>query len=33
MTCSLMQMAKLNAVDPHAWLANTLARSPDDMIT
>ena len=25
--------AKLNAVDPHAWLADTLARIPDYKIT
>jgi len=31
--CTLIEMAKLNAVDPHAWLADTLARIPDCKIT
>ena len=31
--CTLSETAKLNAVDPHAWLADTLARIPDDKIT
>jgi len=26
---TLVETAKLNAVDPHAWLANTIARIPD----
>ncbi|MBO9454637.1 transposase domain-containing protein [Paracoccus sp. R12_1] len=30
---TLIETAKLNTVDPHAWLANTLARIPDDKIT
>ncbi len=30
---TLIETAKLNAVDPHAWLANTLARLPDYKIT
>jgi transposase len=30
---TLIETAKLNAVDPHAWLADTLARIPDDKIT
>ncbi|MFC0219782.1 transposase domain-containing protein [Pseudochelatococcus lubricantis] len=28
-----METAKLNAVDPHPWLADTLARIPDCKIT
>jgi hypothetical protein len=31
--CTLIETAKLNAVDPHAWLADTIARIPDDKIT
>ena len=31
--CTLIETAKLNAVDPHAWLADTLARIPDYKIT
>lgn len=31
--CTLFESAKLNAVDPHAWLADTLARIPDYKIT
>ena len=27
--CTLIETAKLNGVDPHAWLADTLARIPD----
>ena len=30
---TLIETAKLNAVDPHAWLAHTLARIPDYKIT
>ncbi len=30
---TLIETAKLNGVDPHAWLADTLARIPDCMIT
>ena len=30
---TLIETAKLNAVDPQAWLADTLARIPDDKIT
>lgn len=30
---TLIETAKLNAVDPHAWLADTLARIPDYEIT
>ena len=30
---TLIETAKLNAVDPHAWLAYTLARIPDYKIT
>jgi hypothetical protein len=30
---SLIEKAKLNVVDPHAWLAYTLARIPDCTIT
>ena len=30
---TLIETAKLNAVDPNAWLANTLARIPDYKIT
>lgn len=30
---ALIETAKLNAVDPHAWLADTLARIPDYKIT
>jgi transposase len=28
-TYTLIETAKLNVVDPHAWLADTLARIPD----
>ncbi|MFT3688255.1 MAG: transposase domain-containing protein [Paenirhodobacter sp.] len=28
-----METATLNAVDPHAWLADTIARFPDCKIT
>jgi hypothetical protein len=31
--CTLIETAKLNGVDPHAWLADTLARIPDHKIT
>ena len=31
--CTLIETAKLSAVDPHAWLADTLARIPDCKIT
>jgi hypothetical protein len=30
---TLIETAKLNTVDPHAWLANTLAHIPDYKIT
>jgi hypothetical protein len=30
---TLIETAKLNAVNPHAWLADTLARVPDYKIT
>ena len=30
---TLIETAKLNGVDPHAWLADTLARIPDHKIT
>jgi len=30
---TLIETAKLKTVDPHAWLADTLARSPDYKIT
>ncbi|RWR07715.1 transposase domain-containing protein, partial [Paenirhodobacter populi] len=30
---TLIETAKLNAVDPRAWLADTLARIPDYKIT
>ncbi|XOJ29096.1 transposase domain-containing protein [Paracoccus sp. SJTW-4] len=30
---TLIETAKLNAVDPNAWLADTLARIPDYKIT
>ena len=30
---TLIETAKLNAIDPHAWLADTLARIPDYKIT
>ena len=30
---SLVETCKLNAVDPNAWLADTLARIPDYKIT
>ena len=30
---TLIETAKLNAVDPYAWLADTLARIPDYKIT
>jgi hypothetical protein len=33
LTYILIETAKLNAVDPHAWLADTLARIPDYKIT
>lgn len=33
MAYTLIETAKLNAVDPHAWLADTLARIPDYKIT
>jgi hypothetical protein len=29
---TLIETAKLNGVDPHAWLADTLARIPDHKI-
>ena len=29
---TLIETAKLNGVDPHAWLADTLARIPDQKI-
>jgi len=32
-TYTLIETSKLNAVDPHAWLADTLARIPDYKIT
>jgi hypothetical protein len=31
--CTLIETAKLNTVDPHGWLADTLARIPDYKIT
>jgi transposase len=31
--CTLIETAKLNGVDPQAWLADTLARIPDGKIT
>lgn len=31
--CTLFETAKRNALDPHAWLADTLTRIPDDKIT
>ena len=31
--CTLIETAKLNAVDPHVWLADTFTRIPDDKIT
>ena len=31
--CTLIETAKLNAVDPHAWLADTLASIADHKIT
>ena len=31
--CTLIETAKLNAIDPHVWLADTLARIPDYKIT
>ncbi len=31
--CTLIETAKLNGVDPQAWLADTLARIPDWKIT
>jgi hypothetical protein len=31
--CTLIETAKLNGVDPQAWLADTLARIPDCEIT
>lgn len=31
--CTLIETAKLNGVDPEAWLADTLARLPDHKIT
>ena len=30
---TLIETAKLNSVDPHAWLADALARIPDYKIT
>jgi len=30
--CTLIETAKLNGVDPQAWLADTLARIPDHKI-
>ncbi|MCB5412494.1 transposase domain-containing protein [Pseudogemmobacter sp. CC-YST710] len=33
MACTLIETTKLNAVDPHAWLADTLAGIPDYKIT
>ena len=30
---TLIETARLNGVDPHAWLADTLARIPDHKIT
>jgi transposase len=30
---TLIETAKLNGVDPHAWLADILARTPDYKIT
>ncbi|MCC6304824.1 MAG: transposase domain-containing protein [Rhodobacteraceae bacterium] len=30
---TLIETAKLNAVDPHPWLADTLARIPDHKIS
>jgi hypothetical protein len=30
---TLIETAKLNGIDPHAWLAETLARIPDHKIT
>jgi len=30
---TLIETAKLNAIDPQAWLAGTLARIPDDKTT
>ncbi|MCX7645877.1 MAG: IS66 family transposase, partial [Rhodobacteraceae bacterium] len=30
---TLIETAKLNAIDPHAWLADTLARIPDYKVT
>ncbi|MEM6745398.1 MAG: transposase domain-containing protein, partial [Pseudomonadota bacterium] len=30
---TLIETAKLNGVDPQAWLADTLARIPDTKIT
>ena len=31
--CTLIETAKLNAVDPQSWRADTLARIPDHKIT
>jgi transposase len=31
--CTLIETAKLNGIDPQAWLADTLARIPDGKIT
>jgi hypothetical protein len=31
--CTLIETAKLNGVDPQAWLADTIARTPDYKIT
>ena len=31
--CTLIETAKLNAVDPQAWLADTIARIPDYKLT
>jgi hypothetical protein len=30
---TLIETAKLNGVDPQAWLADTIARTPDHKIT
>ena len=30
---TLIETVKLNTVDPNAWLADTIARIPDDKIT
>jgi hypothetical protein len=31
--CTLIETAKLNALEPHAWLADTIANIPDYKIT